>query len=137
MQISCETVAQELRRRGHEAQVIQVKPAKEDHLRSWYHTYVVVRKKGGRETVVDPNFLAQFQVARPTRAFQGVVDRLPPEFVGRIDKLLVVARFLADRAMASLQESGLNVPPWRQRDAILLKWAPTPKASVARFGKST
>eukprot|EP00963_Diacronema_lutheri_P014369 scaffold2862_cov458-Pavlova_lutheri.AAC.2 len=92
---------------------------------------------GGRETVVDPNFLAKLQVARPTSALQVVVDRRLPEFVGGISKVHEVASFLADRAMASLQESGLNVPPWRQHDAILLKWAPAPRASVARFGKST
>lgn len=121
VQLSSEGVARELQKEGYDARVVAKKANEGDYLRTWSHSYVVVRR-GNEEIIVEPNFAAQFQVARPTKRFKEIVDMIPLEFVGGMDRLLRVADFLATRASESLRASGLNVPPWRERDGMLSKW---------------
>lgn len=122
VQLSSEAVAARLRKEGYDARVVAKKASEGDYLRTWSHSYVVVHRGSGEEIIVEPNFAAQFQVARPTQKFKKIVDMIPLEFVGSMDRLLQVADFLATKALESLRASGLNVPPWRERDGMLSKW---------------
>lgn len=124
VQLSSEAVAAQLRKEGYDARVVAKKATEGDYLRTWSHSYVIVHRGSSEEIIVEPNFAAQFQVARPTQTFKKIVDMIPLEFIGSMERLLQVADFLATKALESLRASGLNVPPWRERDGMLSKWMP-------------
>lgn len=132
VQLSSEAVAAQLRKEGYNARVVAKKATEGDYLRTWSHSYVIVHRGSGEEIIVEPNFAAQFQVARPTQTFKKIVDMIPLEFVGSMERLLQVADFLATKALESLRASGLNVPPWRERDGMLSKWMPNDNFNSVR-----
>jgi hypothetical protein len=72
--------------------------------------------------IVDIDFRAQFEVARPTKAYRAVLQRLPSVFVGREDRLRLLVAAAADSARASLKKRGLHLPPWRKLEYMRAKW---------------
>lgn len=92
------------------------------------HAYIDVllpacSDRGERERVlVDVDFRSQFEVARPTKAYRAVLQRLPGAFVGTEDRLRLLVAAAADSARASLRQRGLHLPPWRKPEYMRAKW---------------
>jgi uncharacterized protein (TIGR01615 family) len=79
--------------------------------------------RGAPERVlVDADFRAAFEVARPTKAYRALLQRLPPVFVGKEDRLRLLVAAAADAARASLKKRGLHLPPWRKPEYMRAKW---------------
>ncbi|URE47435.1 plant-specific domain TIGR01615 family protein [Musa troglodytarum] len=76
----------------------------------------------GRRFIVDLDFAAEFEVARPTEAYKGVVACLPRAAVAGEEAVRQVVRAVADAARRSLRARGLHVPPWRKSRYMLAKW---------------
>nr|CAB3474986.1 unnamed protein product [Digitaria exilis] len=74
--------------------------------------------------VVDIDFRAQFQLARPTPWYAHLWARLPAVFVGPRARLRKAVSLLCAAAQRSLRESGLHVPPWRRSGYMQAKWLP-------------
>ena len=72
--------------------------------------------------LVDVDFRSAFEVARPTKAYRAVLQRLPSVFVGREDRLRLLVAAAADAARASLKKRGLHLPPWRKLEYMRAKW---------------
>ncbi|CAI5510558.1 unnamed protein product [Closterium sp. Naga37s-1] len=90
--------------------------------------------------IVDIEFRAQFQIARPTFAFDAVVHSAPIIFVGRLNRLLKITEVLADATRQSLREQGLHLPPWRRAEYLRTKWAGPYRRTtnqIPRSGSST
>ncbi|CAI5504953.1 unnamed protein product [Closterium sp. Naga37s-1] len=88
----------------------------------------------------DIEFRAQFQIARPTFAFDAVVHSAPIIFVGRLNRLLKITEVLADATRQSLREQGLHLPPWRRAEYLRTKWAGPYRRTtnqIPRSGSST
>ncbi|KAK3166144.1 hypothetical protein QOZ80_1AG0041980 [Eleusine coracana subsp. coracana] len=98
---------------------------------------VVVAAEGGAAAgttsrlVVDIDFRAQFQVARPAPWYAHLWSQLPPVFVGPRAKLHKAVSLLCAAAQRSLRESGLQVPPWRKSSYMHAKWLPSGEALPA------
>uniref|UniRef100_A0A0D9V8K2 DUF506 domain-containing protein n=1 Tax=Leersia perrieri TaxID=77586 RepID=A0A0D9V8K2_9ORYZ len=88
--------------------------------------------------IVDVDFRAQFQLARPAPWYAHLSGRLPPVFVGPPEKLRQTVALLCMAAQRSLRESGLHVPPWRRPSYVQAKWLPcrseTPATATANGG---
>ncbi|CAN6305191.1 unnamed protein product [Urochloa humidicola] len=79
--------------------------------------------RGARERVlIDVDFRSAFEVARPTKAYRALLQRLPAVFVGKDDRLRLLVAAAADAARASLRKRGLHLPPWRKPEYMRAKW---------------
>ncbi|XP_047084568.1 uncharacterized protein LOC124695798 [Lolium rigidum] len=135
---------------GHDAALCLSRWDKSSSHPAGEHAYVDVllpagSERGDRERViVDVDFRSQFEVARPTKAYRAVLQRLPSVFVGREDRLRLLVAAAADSARASLKKRGLHLPPWRKPEYMRAKWLspyerevppppppPAPEASAA------
>jgi uncharacterized protein (TIGR01615 family) len=81
--------------------------------------------------VVEPRFRDQFVIAQPTRAYEALLEAVPPCFVGTAARLEAVVAFLCEEMAGAFKQQGLAVPPWRSKQATLSKWAPQQLAALA------
>ncbi|KAG6417222.1 hypothetical protein SASPL_119375 [Salvia splendens] len=71
---------------------------------------------------VDLDFAAEFEIARPTIAYERMLQLLPRVFVGKIDDLKQILKSVSDAAKRSLKSRGLHLPPWRKHRFMQNKW---------------
>ncbi|XP_066388707.1 uncharacterized protein [Miscanthus floridulus] len=139
-------LAESLRAAGHDAAVCLSRWDKSASHPAGEHAYLDVllpaaSERGERERVlVDVDFRSAFEVARPTKAYRAVLQRLPSVFVGRDDRLRLLVAAAADATRASLKKRGLHLPPWRKLEYMRAKWlspydreapAPPPQSEAA------
>jgi len=72
--------------------------------------------------IVDLDFRAQFQVARPTPQCEAALLAAPVVFVGRAERLQQLVDALSDACRASLKGQGMHLPPWRKGEYLRAKW---------------
>ncbi|GJN24729.1 hypothetical protein PR202_gb12487 [Eleusine coracana subsp. coracana] len=72
--------------------------------------------------VVEVDFRAEFEVARPTKPYRAALQALPPLFVGTPDRVGRVVAVVAEAARQSLRKRGLHFPPWRKAEYMRAKW---------------
>ncbi|KAJ7517531.1 hypothetical protein O6H91_21G027800 [Diphasiastrum complanatum] len=72
--------------------------------------------------IVDFQFRAQFEIARPTDEYSAILGNLPSIFVGEADRLLQIVNVMSDAVKKSLKKNGMYLPPWRKPDYIKAKW---------------
>ncbi|TVU31061.1 hypothetical protein EJB05_22728 [Eragrostis curvula] len=121
-------VAASLRAAGHDAAVCVSRWDKSPSHPAGEHAYLDVllpaaSDRCARERVlVDADFRSAFEVARPTKAYRALLQRLPAVFVGKEDRLRLLVAAAADAARASLKKRGLHLPPWRKPEYMRAKW---------------
>lgn len=72
--------------------------------------------------LIDIDFKAQFEIARPTSSYNAVVQVLPTVFVGKADRLLQIVNIMNDGVRMSLKKQGMPLPPWRKPEYMRAKW---------------
>jgi len=72
--------------------------------------------------IIDIDFKAQFEIARPTSSYNAVVQVLPAVFVGKADRLLQIVNIMSDGVKLSLKKRGMHLPPWRKPEYMRSKW---------------
>eukprot|EP00850_Spirogloea_muscicola_P010756 SM000064S19778 [mRNA] locus=s64:579293:580789:+ [translate_table: standard] len=72
--------------------------------------------------LVDLDFRAQFDIARPTRPYAAALAALPALFVGRPERLQRLVDLMSDGARRSLRHRGMHLPPWRRPEYMRAKW---------------
>ncbi|CAN1130939.1 hypothetical protein LINPERHAP2_LOCUS6123 [Linum perenne] len=72
--------------------------------------------------IVDLEFAAQFEIARPTAQYRRLMESLPEVFVGSIEDLKRIVRTMSDAARRSLKSRELSLPPWRKNRYMINKW---------------
>lgn len=72
--------------------------------------------------IVDLDFAAQFEVARPTGEYMKLFELLPRVFVGRSEELKRIIKVICDGAKRSLKSRELSLPPWRKNRYMQNKW---------------
>ena len=121
-------LAESLRAAGHDAAVCVSRWDKSASHPAGEHAYIDVllpaaSDRGARDRVlVDVDFRSAFEVARPTKAYRSLLQRLPAVFVGKDDRLRLLVAAAADAARASLKKRGLHLPPWRKPEYMRAKW---------------
>ncbi|RWW65599.1 hypothetical protein BHE74_00027092 [Ensete ventricosum] len=97
-----------------------------------YEYIDVVIMDGGDRFLVDVDYRSEFEVARPTKSFRGVLQHLPQVFVGRSDRLQQIVALASEAARQSLKKKGLHVPPWRRPEYMMAKWLSPCQRTAAR-----
>jgi uncharacterized protein (TIGR01615 family) len=88
-----------------------------------YIDVVFEGKTGKSERIlIDIEFRAQFEIARPSSSYNAVVQVLPPVFVGKADRLIGIVNIMSEAVKQSLKKSGLDLPPWRKPEYMRAKW---------------
>ncbi|KAH9331877.1 hypothetical protein KI387_003985, partial [Taxus chinensis] len=72
--------------------------------------------------IVDVDFRAQFEIARPTAQHAALVKMLPTLFVGSADKLRDIIKIMCDASKKSVKAKGMHLPPWRKYRYVEAKW---------------
>ncbi|WOH01937.1 hypothetical protein DCAR_0521323 [Daucus carota subsp. sativus] len=71
---------------------------------------------------IDLNFSVEFEIARPTREYELMVQTLPKVFVGKCDQLKTILKIISDGTRKSIRSRGLHLPPWRKNRFMQMKW---------------
>ncbi|GLU07052.1 hypothetical protein SLE2022_240300 [Rubroshorea leprosula] len=88
-----------------------------------YVDVMMVEKDGrAKRVIVDLDFRSQFELPRPTAAYNEIINCLPPIFVGSEEKLGTIIPLLCSAAKESLKAKGLHIPPWRKAAYMQSKW---------------
>lgn len=91
------------------------------------YEYIDVLVKGAackrpERLLLDIDFQAQFEIARPTSEFSAAWQLLPPIFVGRSERLKQILHLMSEATKQSLLLKGLHLPPWRKLSYMKSKW---------------
>mmetsp|Transcript_9891 Transcript_9891/g.32400 ORF Transcript_9891/g.32400 Transcript_9891/m.32400 type:complete len:305 (-) Transcript_9891:157-1071(-) len=88
------------------------------------HTFCRCQRaaSGNSDLIVDPGFRAQFAVVRPSPEFAQLLEDVPATFVGTLEHLEAVVKFVAACMQSSFKDHGMALPPWRTARALLSKW---------------
>lgn len=115
------TVADGLTALGYDASICKSKWEKSSSFLAGEYEYVDVMIEGER-LIIDIDFRSEFAIARPTKAYNSVLQTLPNIFIGKSDRLEKILGIVAEAAKQSLKKKGMPVPPWRKPDYIKSKW---------------
>ncbi|CAM6089189.1 unnamed protein product [Calypogeia fissa] len=96
------------------------------------YEYIDVIFEGERSAkerfIVDIDFKAQFQIARPTQHYLAALQALPAIFVGSTAKLEQVLELMSEAAKSSIKQNSMHLPPWRTVEYMKAKWlTPSPE----------
>lgn len=119
-------VVRHLRRVGHSAGLCK---SRWDHSLGFpggEYEYIDITFEGPsgkfERIMIDVDFQAQFEIARPTAQYDALVQALPSVFVGRHEQLLWIVNVMSDAVKLSLKKRGMHLPPWRKPEYMRAKW---------------
>ncbi|XP_024364541.1 uncharacterized protein [Physcomitrium patens] len=118
-------IARQLMSSGYSASVCKSKWVNSGHVPGGEYEYIDIVVKGDQgmeRLLVDINFQAQFEIARPTPHYEAALRSLPIVFVGNIAILEQVLGLMSEAAKASLEQNDMHLPPWRTLDYLKAKW---------------
>ncbi|GJP64333.1 hypothetical protein CLOP_g21340 [Closterium sp. NIES-67] len=72
--------------------------------------------------IIDLDFRAQFQIARPTREYASALESTPLIFVGREERLAHLVEVVSGAMHGALRAQGMHIPPWRKWEYLNAKW---------------
>ncbi|CAN4113764.1 unnamed protein product [Withania somnifera] len=71
---------------------------------------------------IDLDFASEFEIARPTKFYERLLQSLSEVYVGKSEELKQILRTMSDGAKRSLKYRGLHLPPWRKHRFMQNKW---------------
>lgn len=129
------TVMSRLQKMGYVAAVCKTKWDHFCGVPAGEHEYIDVLPIGGpsklsERLLVDINFQAEFEIARPTDEYAAIWQLLPPIFVGSAERLKQIIQIMSEAIKQSLHARGLHLPPWRKLPYVKAKWFSSYKRTV-------
>lgn len=76
----------------------------------------------GERVLIDVDFRSEFEIARSTSSYKGILQSLPFIFVGKADRLQQIIAIVSEAARQSLKKKGMHIAPWRKAEYIKSKW---------------
>ncbi|EFJ47147.1 hypothetical protein VOLCADRAFT_92299 [Volvox carteri f. nagariensis] len=98
-----------------------------DYLSTLRHSFLICQEgSSGLCVIVDPFFREQFKVAGMPQnsAYCAAVANLPVCFVGTIGTVNALVCLLTGTLLQEASVLGIDLPPWRSKQALLSKWLP-------------
>ena len=120
-----------LRDLGHNSALCKSKWRRSPDIPSGEHSYidVLVESKNGKRgpirVVVEPNFRAEFEMARANSGYNGLVSSLPEIFVGKAERLRTVIKIMCGAAKKCVRCNKMHLAPWRKHKYMQSKWLGT------------
>ncbi|PON58407.1 hypothetical protein PanWU01x14_166190 [Parasponia andersonii] len=98
-----------------------------DHIPSGDHMFVDVvesssSKRGEVRVIIEVNLRAEFEMARASEEYNGLVQRLPEVFVGKVERLHSVIKIMCSAAKKCMKEKKMHLAPWRKYQYMQAKW---------------
>ncbi|KAJ6824340.1 uncharacterized protein M6B38_382695 [Iris pallida] len=121
-------VVDRLRDAGYNSAVCKSKWRRSLDIPSGEHSYadVVAAAKSAKRSpvrvVIELNFREEFEMARASREYNGLVGRLPEVFVGKSERLRSVIRVMCSAAKRCMKENRMHIAPWRKHRYMESKW---------------
>lgn len=79
-------------------------------------------KKGEMRVIVGLNFREEFEMARGSEDYNGLVRRLPEVFVGKAERLSNVIKLMCVGAKKCMKQKKMHMGPWRKHKYMQAKW---------------
>ncbi|GLI67126.1 hypothetical protein VaNZ11_011335 [Volvox africanus] len=98
-----------------------------DYLSTLRHSFLICQEgSAGLCVIVDPFFRDQFKVAAmpQTSNYCAAVSKLPECFVGTIGTVNALVCLLTGTLLQESTTVGVELPPWRSKQALIGKWLP-------------
>lgn len=106
---------------GYNASICKSRWDKSPQYPAGEYEYIDVIVEGER-LIVDIDFRSEFEIARSTKNYRGILQFLPVIFVGKPDRLQQIVSIVSEGAKQSLKKKGMHLPPWRKADYMRAKW---------------
>ncbi|XP_020105451.1 uncharacterized protein LOC109722018 [Ananas comosus] len=131
-------VADRLRCAGFNSALCQSKWRRSPDILSGEHSYVDVvaeSKKGPAavRVVIELNFRAEFEMARASGEYSGLVASLPEVFVGKAERLKSAVKVMCAAAKKCMKDNKMHMAPWRKLKYMQAKWLTAPQRAAPGF----
>ncbi|XP_061340788.1 uncharacterized protein LOC133287239 [Gastrolobium bilobum] len=110
-----------LREIGFDAGLCKSKWEKNGNLTAGDYEYIDVNFSGKRY-IVEVSLSAEYEIGRPTNQYSSLLDVFPLIFVGKVEELKRVVRFMCTAIKCSMKRMDLHIPPWRRNGYMQAKW---------------
>lgn len=115
-----------LREKGHNAAICKTRWDSSGGVTAGNYEFIDVVQSGPatwhKGYFVDLDFVAQFEIARPTSEYLEFLNYVPRIFVGTEEELKRTVRVLCGVARRCFGKRGLSLPPWRKNRYMQNKW---------------
>lgn len=95
------------------------------HPSTYSHGFLTVKvtaQEGGRKYLVEPRFRDHFVIQGPTARYSEVLNILPEEYVGPVDRFMDLVKVLCREMADAFASTGRPLPPWRTCEKVASKW---------------
>ncbi|KAF0935632.1 hypothetical protein E2562_035084 [Oryza meyeriana var. granulata] len=116
-----ERVVKRLRSQGFDAGVCRSSWERTSIVPAGSHEYVDVT--AAPRYIVEVNAAAEFEIARPSAAYQDLLLSLPPVLVASPEAFRQIAAEMCAAAAESIRSAGMHLPPWRRARYVQAKWS--------------
>ncbi|KAK4366233.1 hypothetical protein RND71_014113 [Anisodus tanguticus] len=113
-----------LRYFGYNAAICKTKWESSGGLKAGNYEFIDVIRSDSMITryVIDLDFSAELEIARPTNHYERLLQSLPNVFVGKSEELKQILKVMNDAGRRSLRSKDLHIPLWRKHRFMLNKW---------------
>ncbi|KAA8524382.1 hypothetical protein F0562_010827 [Nyssa sinensis] len=120
-------VSDRLRNAGYNCAICKSKWKSSQDIPSGEHTYLEVvdnssSKHGEVRVIIELNFRAEFEMARASREYNRLTDRLPEVFVGKAERLRALIQILCSAGKKCMKDKKMHMAPWRKQKYMQAKW---------------
>ena len=79
-------------------------------------------KKRETRVIIELSFRAEFEMARASDEYNGLVCRLPEVFIGKAERLRGLVKILCGAGKKCMKERRMHMAPWRKHKYMQAKW---------------
>lgn len=119
-------VSRRLQNAGYNNAICKTKWKSLPSIPSGEHTFLDVivstDKKQDVRVIIELNFRAEFEMARASEEYNGLVRKLPEVYVGKIERLSNIIKILCMGAKRCMKENKMHMGPWRKHKYMQAKW---------------
>ncbi|XP_052178709.1 uncharacterized protein LOC127792297 [Diospyros lotus] len=112
---------------GYNCSICKSKWKSSPDMPSGEHTYLEVihdssSKKRETRVIIELSFRAEFEMARASDEYNGLVCRLPEVFIGKAERLRSLVKILCGAGKKCMKEKRMHMAPWRKHKYMQAKW---------------
>ncbi|XP_019418200.1 PREDICTED: uncharacterized protein LOC109328997 isoform X2 [Lupinus angustifolius] len=120
-------VSRHLQNAGYDSAICKTKWRSSPNIPAGEHNFLDIidntsSKKGEVRVIIELNFRAEFEMARGSEDYNGLVRRLPEVFVGKVERLSNLIKTLCIGAKRCMKEKKMHMGPWRKHKYMQAKW---------------
>ncbi|KAK7362841.1 hypothetical protein VNO77_04965 [Canavalia gladiata] len=119
-------VSRRLQNDGYNSAICKTKWRNSPTIPSGEHTFLDVidstNKKQDIRVIIEPNFRAEFEMAKGSEEYNKLVRKLPEVYVGKVERLSNIIKVLCMAAKRCMKENKMHMGPWRKHKYMQAKW---------------